>query len=61
MIISPQKTVQAYLNTKAARLLDELTQGLMLSKSAVIRLAIKKLHTSSKDDLCNTYNKRLAS
>lgn len=59
MANNTQKTTQAYLGTNATQILHELSNELMLSKSAVIRLALKKLYTSSIDDLNFTYNKRL--
>ncbi|MCC6711099.1 MAG: hypothetical protein IT416_01975 [Candidatus Pacebacteria bacterium] len=54
------KTVQTYLGDSGSELLDVLCKSLMLSKSAVIRLALRKLYTSSEDDIVVNATKRLA-
>ena len=49
-----KKTVQAYLGDDGAEILKVLCSSLMLSKSAVVRLSLRKLYTSSEDDVAGS-------
>jgi hypothetical protein len=54
-----RKSLQTYLGNDAGTILEELSDVLMLSKSSVVRLALRKLHTSSREDMSEIMAKRL--